>query len=280
MATPPEPVVQPDSLVHAQLAPDRRTAAPGSPGRFTLVVDNHDRRARAVQLQLGGAMSRYSRPRLSTLDMLPGEQREVSVEVAPLTTAPEGGHEYELTVTATDLADGAFLDRSTARVVVERRPDLKGRPIGPQRTIDSNRVRLRFVAYNAGNIELRVEVYPIDPYWWVRDSSRQRSRDRARSVRGGIDSILAQPAQIESVRPGEHWTVELPVVAPRYPIGFQSRRWLVPVGVRARGWSPQCVFVELDQHPRTILPVRVAILGAAVLVALLVLTGFMAWLAG
>src|SRR5205823_11089717 len=68
MATPPEPVVPPDSLVHAQLAPDRRTAAPGSLARFTIIVDNHDRRSRAVQLQLGGAMSRYSRPRLSTID--------------------------------------------------------------------------------------------------------------------------------------------------------------------------------------------------------------------
>ena len=50
--------------------------------------------------------------------------------------------------------------------------------------------------------------------------------------------------------------------------------------MRAKGWSPQCVFVELDQQPRTILPVRVAVLGAAVLVALLTLAGFMAWLAG
>jgi len=279
MATPPEPVVPPDSLVHAQLAPDRRTAAPGSLARFTIIVDNHDRRSRAVQLQLGGAMSRYSRPRLSTIDILPGEQREIPVEVTPQTTAPEGGHEYELTVTATDMTDGAFLDRSTARIAVERRPDLKSRPIGPQRTVDSTVIRLRFVAYNSGNVELRVEVYAIDPYWWVRSSSRQRSRDRTLAVRAGIDSILAEPTTVETVRPAEHWTVEVPTAAPRYPVGFGPRRWMVPVGIRARGWSPQCIFVELEQLPRTILPIRVAVLGVAVLVALLVLTGFMAWLA-
>jgi hypothetical protein len=279
MATPPEPVVPPDSFVHAQLAPERRAAAPGTPGRFTLVVDNHDRRSRVVQLQLGGAMSRYSRPRLSTIDILPGEQREIPVEVSPHSTEPEGGQEYELTVTATDLADGAFLDRSAARVAVQRHPDLKSRSVGPQRTVDSEPVRLRFVAYNAGNVELRVEVYPVDPYWWVRAAARQRSRDQAR-IRGGLDSILSTPAAVESVRPAEHWTVQLPVAAPRYPLGFRPRRWLVPVGVRAMGWSPQCIFVELDQQPRTVLPVRVAVLGAAVLVALVVLTGLMAWLAG
>ncbi len=203
MGTPSELVVPPDSLVHAQLAPDRRTAAPGSAGRFTLVVDNHDRRSRAVQLQLGGAVSRYSRPRLSTIDILPGEQREISVEVLPQTTAPEGGHDYELTVTATDLSDGTFLDRSAARIAVERRPDLKARPVAPQRTVDSDRVRLRFVAYNAGNVELRVEVYPVDPYWWVRATPSQRSRDRARSLRNGVDSILSEPTAVETVRPGE-----------------------------------------------------------------------------
>ncbi len=220
MATPPEPVVHPDSLVHVQLSPDRRTAGPGTPARFALFVDNHDRRARAVKLQFGGAMSRYSRPRLHTLDVMSGEQREVTVEVFPQTTAPEGGHEYELTVTATDLTDGAFLDRSAARVAVDRRADLKSRSVGPQRTVDSDPLRLRFVAYNSGNVELRVEVYSIDPYHWVRNTGRQRAR------------------------------------------------------------APLCVFVEVDQLPRTILPVRVAVLGAAVLVALLVLTGFMAYLTG
>jgi hypothetical protein len=278
MATPPEPVVPPDSLVHAQLAPDHRTAAPRAAGRFTLVVDNHDRRSRIVQLQLGGAMSRYSRPRLSTIDILPGEQREIPVEVLPQSTEPEGGQEYELTVTATDLTDGAFLDRSAVRVAVQRHPDLKSRPVSPQRTVDSDPVRLRFVAYNAGNIELQVEVYPVDPYWWVRAAGRQRTRDQAR-IRGGLDSILSAPAAVESVRPAEHWSVRLPVAAPRYPVGLRPRRWLVPVGVRAKGWSPQCVFVELDQQPRTILPVRVVLLGAAVLIALLVLAGLMAWLA-
>ena len=279
MATPPEPIVPTDSLVRAQLSPGRRSAAPGAAGRFTVVVDNHDRRSRVVQLQLGGAMSRYSRPRLSTVDILPGEQREIPVEVLPQTTEPEGGQEYELTVTATDMTDGAFLDRSAARVAVQRYPDLKSRSVGPQRTVDSEPVRLRFVAYNAGNIELRVEVYPVDPYWWVRASGRRRAREQA-GIRSGLDSILSTPATAESVRPAEHWTVQLPVAAPRYPIGFRPRRWLVPVGVRARGWSPQCIFIELDQQPRTILPVRVVLLGAAVLAALLVLTGLMAWLAG
>lgn len=279
MSAPQEPAVQPDSNVRAQLAPDRRVVAPGAPGRLTLVVDNHDRRSRAVQLQLGGPMSRYCRPRLSTLDLLPGEQREVPIEVIPLATGPEGGHEYELTVTATDLTDGMLLDRSKARLAVERRPALKARSVGRHRTIDHDRLTLRFVAYNAGNVELRVEVHSVDSYWWVRDTPWQRSRDRAQSVRAGIDTILAQPVGTEQVRPGEHWTVELAAAAPRYPIGIRPRRWLIPVGVRAQGWSTECVFVELDQLPRTVLPVRVAAFGVAVLVALLVLVGLMVWLA-
>jgi hypothetical protein len=274
-----ESSVQPDSHVRAQLAPDRRVVAPGAPGRLNLVVDNHDRRSRAIQVQLGGPMSRYCRPRLCTIDLLPGEQREVPIEVIPLSTGPEGGHEYELTVTATDLVDGMFLDRSKARLAVERRPALKARSIGRLRTIDNDPVTLRFVAYNAGNVELRVEVYAVDSYWWIRDTPWQRSRDRASSVRTGIDSILADPMAADHLRPGEHWSVELPAVAPRYPIGLGPRRWLIPVGVRAAGWSPECVFVELDQLPRTVLPVRVAAFGVAVLLALLVLVGLMVWLA-
>src|SRR4030081_539141 len=72
-----EPSVQPDPHVRAQPAPDRRVVPPGAPGRLNLVVDNHDRRSRAIQVQLGGPMSRYCRPRLCTIDLLPGEQREV-----------------------------------------------------------------------------------------------------------------------------------------------------------------------------------------------------------
>lgn len=272
--------MQPDSRVRAQLAPDRRVVAPGSPGRLTLVVDNHDRRSRTIQVQLGGPVSRYCRPRITALDLLPGEQREVPIEIIPLATGPEGGHEYELTVTATDLTSGVFLDRSTARVTVERRPALKARSVGRLRTVDNDPVTLRFVAYNSGNVELHVDVHAVDSYWWVRNSPGQRARDRALSIRSGIDSILADPLATDQLRPGEHWTVELPALAPRYPIGIRPRRWLIPVGVRAAGWSPECVFVELDQLPRTVLPVRVVALGAAVLVALLVLVGLMVWLAG
>jgi hypothetical protein len=280
MSAPHEPAVQPESHVRATVAPDRRAVAPGSTARLTLVVDNHDRRSRAVQLQLGGPMSRYCRPRLCTIDLLPGEQREVPLEVIPLATGPEGGHEYELTVTATDLNDGSFLDRSRARLAVERRPALKARPVGRQKTTDNDPVTLRFVAYNAGNVELAVEIYAVDRYWWVRDTRWQRSHDRARSIRGGIDSILAEPFATDALRPGEHWTVELPATAPRHLVGLRPRKWLIPVGVRAAGWNPECVFVQLDQVPRTVVPVRVALLGAAVLVALLVLVGMMVWLAG
>lgn len=280
-SAPHEPAVHPDTHVSAQLAPDRRLVAPGSTSRLTLVVDNHDRRPRAVQLQLGGPMSRYCRPRLCTVELRAGEQREVPLEVIPLATGPEGGHEYELSVTATDLDDGTLLDRSRARLVVEQRPALKARAVGRQRTVDTDPVTLRFVAYNSGNVELPVRVHTVDRYWWVRDTQWQRSHDRARSIRGGIDSILAtEPFAAEQLRPGEHWTVELPVTAPRHAVGFGPRRWLVPVGVSAEGWTPECVFLQLEQAPRLVVPVRVALLGAAVLAALLVLVGMLVWLAG
>jgi hypothetical protein len=274
-----EPAVAPEPQVRVQLAPDRRVVAPGASGRLTLVVDNHGRRPRAIQLQLGGPMSRYCRPRLCTVELLPGEQREIPIEVIPLGTGPEGGHEYELTVTASDLSDGTFLDRSRARLAVERRPALKARSIGRQRTVDNDQVTLKFVAYNSGNVELRVEVHAVDSYWWVRDTRWQRSRDRALSIRNGIDSVLGHPVAAEHIRPGEHWTVELPAVAPRYPVGLGARQWLIPVGVQSQGWAPECVFVELEQLPRTVLPVRVAALGAAVLVALLVVVALLVWLA-
>jgi hypothetical protein len=266
-------------MVRAQLAPDRKVVAPGTPGWITVVVDNHDRRSRAIRLQLGGAMSRYSRPRLSTIDVLPGEQREVPVEVAPLTTAPEGGHDYELTLTATDMTDGSFLDRSSARLAVEARPALKGKPVRRHKAVDNVPVTLQLVIYNSGNVPLRVEVFAVDTYWWVREGEGQRARDRIRSVRSGIGTIVSDPIAAEQVRPGHNWTIEIDAMAPRYRIGFAARRWLIPIGVQAQGWSPECVFLELDQQPRTLLPVRAAAFGAAVLVALVVLVAFMLWLA-
>jgi hypothetical protein len=279
MSTPQHPMVAPDSLVHAQLAPDRRTVSPGNPARLTLVVDNHDRRSRAVQLQLGGAMSRFCRPRLSTIDVLPGEQREVVIEVSPQSTAPEGGHDYELDVTATDLGDGTFLDRSTARITVEPHPVLRGRPTSRERTVDTTPTTLNLVAHNGGNVELRVDVFSVDAHWWVPDGNGQRSRERARAVRAGINSIVSQPIATEHLRPGEHWNLAIPVVAPRYLIGVAPRRWLIPVAVAAQGWSPEAVFVELDQTPRMLVPYRAAVFAAIVVFTLVVLIAFMAWLA-
>ena len=282
VTTPQEPVSQPDSLVHAQLAPDRKDTVPGEREWLTIVVDNHDRRSRAVQLQLGGPMSRFCRPRLSTIDMLPGEQREVRIQVGPQATMPEGGYDYELSVTATDLADGAFLDRSTARIAVAPRAALRGRPTGREQTVDNVPATVRLVVHNGGNVQLRAEVFSIEPAWWVRTTNRRRSRveQRTREIRSGITSVVSsRPLSAGTIRPGEHWNVPVPTVAPRYLIGLGPRRWLVPIAVGAAGRAPECVFAELDQAPRVLVAQRAAAFAGVVAATFLLLLIFMIWLA-
>ncbi len=135
------------------------------------------------------------------------------------------------------------------------------------------------VVYNSGNKQLRVDVFAPSQRWWIRDAPRQRARERMAALRQGIGSLVDDPVATEQLRPGEHWTIEVPAVPPRHSIGLSVRQWLIPLAVQARGWSPECVFIELDQAPRTLLPLRVAVLGAAVLIAIVVLIVLMVWLA-
>ena len=281
VTTPHEPVLQPDSLVHAQLAPDRKNTVPGEREWLTIVVDNHDRRSRAVQLQLGGPMSRYCRPRLSTIDLLPGEQREVRIQVTPHATMPEGGYDYELAVTATDLADGSFLDRSTAKIAVAPRVALRGRPTGREQTVDNVPATVRLVVHNGGNVQLRAEVFMVEPVWWVRTDRGRRGRveQRTRDIRGSLTSVISGPLLAETLRPSEHWNVPIQVVAPRYLIGMSARRWLVPIAVTVAGKSPECVFAELDQAPRVLVAQRAAAFTGVVAATFLLLLMFMIWLA-
>lgn len=279
MGTSTDPTAQPETLLRAHFAPDSKTVQAGSAARVTLVLDNHDRRSRAVQVQLGGPMGRYCRPRISTLDLLPGEQREVAVDLLPRRTAPEGGHAYDLTATITDLTDGSFLDRCAARVAVPRLAAVRTRPTSRLHIAERGSLPLRVVVYNAGNVDLRVNVHPVTHEWWVRRTSPARTRQRLQVVQDNLGSVLSGRVAADTLRPAQHWTVEVRTAPPPYRLGLDVRLWLVPVGIRADGTPPEAVFVEVDQPPGTLVPMRAAVLGVAVLAALSVLAGLMTWLA-
>ena len=93
MSAPQEPGAPRDSLIRAQFAPDARVSDPGDPARLALVLDNHDTVARLVRVELAGPLARFTRPRRQPrLELQSRRQQEITLEVRPEDTRPEGGH--------------------------------------------------------------------------------------------------------------------------------------------------------------------------------------------
>ena len=118
-----------ESLVRAQFAPDGRRSAPDDPARLALVVDNHDSSSRLVRVELSGPLARFTRPRRQPrMDLPSHRQQEITLEVRPEETRPEGGHAYDLHAVVIDDKLEEVVFTCAARVIVERYPQLSCRP--------------------------------------------------------------------------------------------------------------------------------------------------------
>ena len=128
MSAPHEPGGPRESLVRAQFAPDGRRSAPDDPARLALVLDNHDTSARLVRVELSGPLARYTKPRRQPrLDLQSRRQQEITLEIRPEETRPEGGHAYDLHAVVIDDKQETIVYTCSARVIVERFPQLSTR---------------------------------------------------------------------------------------------------------------------------------------------------------
>lgn len=282
MSAPHEPGGPRDSLLRAQFAPDARRSGPGDPARLALVLDNHDTVARLVRVELSGPLARYTRPRRQPrLELLARRQQEVTLEVRPEDTRPEGGHTYDLHAVVVDEKSEAVVYTCSARIGVERAAQLNARAerTTPYEITGQEVVKLRVHVRNAGNVSLLVDAQKVDTDFWVRDDDRNRQAQLDR-VRRSIRKERSAPGRTpERLRPRQTHDFDLLAAPPPYLIGTGPRRWWVPVGVRGDDVDPECVFVDFVQKPKIAVERRMVWLAAAVAVALLVLIVFMAVLA-
>lgn len=282
MSAPHEPAGPRESHVRAQFAPDGRRSAPDDPARLALVLDNHDTSGRLVRVELSGPLARYTRPRRQPrLDLPARRQQEITLEVRPEETRPEGGYAYDLHAVVIDDKQEAVVYTCTARVVIERYPQLAARAerSSPQQVTDRGVVQLRVHVRNSGNVPLLVDVQRVSPRLWVRDDDR-RKPERLRAARRAVRSERSAPGRTpERLRPRQAHDFELLVEPPGYLIGIGPRRWWVPIGVRSDEIDAECVFADFVQKPRIEVERRMVWLAGAVAVALLVLIAFMAVLA-
>jgi len=282
MSAPHEPGGPRESLVRAQFAPDGRRSAPDDPARLALVLDNHDTSARLVRVELSGPLARYTKPRRQPrLDLQSRRQQEITLEVRPEETRPEGGHAYDLHAVVIDDKQETIVYTCSARVIVERFPQLSTRAerSSPQAVTDRGVVQLRVHVRNSGNVPLLVDVQRVNPQRWVRDDDRRKD-ERLRAARRAIRSERAAPGRTpERLRPRQAHDFDLLAEPPGYLIGTRPRRWWVPIGIRSDEMDPECVFTDFVQKPRIEVEQRMVWLAAAVGVALLVLIAFMVVLA-
>lgn len=270
-----------DSLVRAQFAPDSRRSDPGDPARLQLVLDNHDTVARLVRIELAGPLARFTRPRRQPRLELPSRrQQEVTLEVRPEDTRPEGAHAYDLHAVVIDEKTEQILFTCTARIGVERTPAISARAerATPYTVVNDAAVQLRVHVRNTGNVQLQVDAQKVTQELWVRDDERRRD-ERMLSARRAIRAERSDPRTPERLRPRQTHDFELMIKPPRYLVGLRPRKWWVPVGVRGEDVDPECVFVDFVQKPRFELEQRMVWLAGAVVAALLVLIIFMAILA-
>jgi hypothetical protein len=282
MSSPHEPGGPRESLVRAQFAPDGRRSAPDDPARLALVLDNHDTSGRLVRVELSGPLARYTKPRRQPrLDLQSRRQQEITLEVRPEETRPEGGHAYDLHAVVIDDKLETVIFTCSARVIVERFPQLATRAerSSPQTVTDRGVVQLRVHVRNSGNVPLLVDVQRVNPRLWVRDDDRRKD-ERLRAARRAVRSDRAAPGRTpERLRPRQAHDFDVLAEPPGYLIGTRPRRWWVPVGIRSDEMDTECVFTDFVQKPRIEVEQRMVWLAAAVGVALLVLIAFMVVLA-
>lgn len=282
MSSSHEPGGTRDSLVRATFAPDTAHSAPDEPARLGLVLDNHDTVGRLVRVELAGPLARYTKPRRQPrLDLQSRRQHEITLEVRPEETRPEGGHGYDLTAVVIDDKLETVLYTCVARVGVERFPQLATRAekSSPDTVTDRGVVQLRVRVRNSGNVPLLVDAQRVNPQLWVRDDDRHKD-EKLRSARRAIRTEQKTPPRTpERLRPRQAHDFDLLAEPPAYLVGTGPRRWWVPIGIRSDGLDPECVFADFVQKPRVEVEQRMVWLAAAVGAALLVLIVFMVVLA-
>jgi hypothetical protein len=281
MSAPHEPGGPRDSLIRAQFAPDLRRSDPADPARLQLVLDNHDTVARLVRVELAGPLARYTRPRRQPrLELQSRRQQEITLEVRPEDTRPEGGHAYDLHAVVIDEKTEQVLFTCTARIGVERAPAVSARAerATPYTVMNEATVQLRVHVRNTGNVQLQVDAQKVTQEYWVRDDERRRD-ERMLAARRAVRSERSDPRTPERLRPRQAHDFDLLITPPRYLVGIGARRWWVPIGIRGEDVDPECVFVDFVQKPRWELEQRMVWLGVAVVIALLVLVAFMVALA-
>ncbi|HZB50258.1 MAG TPA: hypothetical protein VE547_14285, partial [Mycobacteriales bacterium] len=193
-----------DSPVRAVFAPDTRVASPDDPARLALVLDNHDSVGRMVRVELSGALARFTRPRRQPgLDLPSRRQQEITMEVRPEDTQPEGGHGYDLHAVVVDERQDTVLYTCSARIGVERYPQVTSRAerASPYTVTNQNVVLLRVHVRNSGNVPLLVDAQRVNPQLWVRDDDRRKD-ERLRAARRVIRSERSVPGRTpERLRP-------------------------------------------------------------------------------
>jgi len=282
MSAPHEPGGPRESLVRAQFAPDDRRSAPDDPARLALVLDNHDTVGRLVRVELSGPLARYTRPRRQPrLDLPSRRQQELTLEVRPEETRPEGGHTYDLHAVVIDDKLETVVYACSARIIVERFAQLSTRAerSSPYTVTDRGVVQLRVHVRNSGNVPLLVDAQRVNPQLWVREDDRRKD-ERLRAARRTVRSERSVPGRTpERLRPRQSHDFDVLAEPPSYLIGTRPRRWWVPIGIRSDEIEPECVFADFVQRPRIEVEERMVWLAAAVGAALLVLIVFMAILA-
>jgi hypothetical protein len=282
MSVPHEPGGPRESLLRAQFAPDGRRSAPDDPARLALVLDNHDTTGRLVRVELSGPLARFTKPRRQPrLELQSRRQQEITLEVRPEETRPEGGHAYDLHAVVIDDKLESVVYACSARIIVERFPQLSTRAerSSPYTVTDRGVVQLRVHVRNTGNVPLLVDAQKVNTQLWVRDNDRRKD-ERLRAARRTVRAERSAPGRTpERLRPRQAHDFDLLAEPPTYLIGVGPRRWWVPVGIRGDEIDPECVFTDFVQKPRIEVEQRMVWLAAAVGVALLVLIVFMVVLA-